>query len=138
MKSASLPLFFFGLFLLVAGLSGYLSNPEKAKTALASGGLFGSLSLALGWLNRREWRPAFPAAIGMSLLLAAVFAWRSFAGWSAFAGGDDSKQFAALLITSMLVATVSLAAWLFILRGRESESAPPHQRIGSTAPPTSS
>ena len=38
-------LIFYGAFLIVMGLAGYLSNPEKAKTALMSGGAFGALSI---------------------------------------------------------------------------------------------
>ena len=40
----------YGAFLIVMGLLGYLSNPEKAKTALMSGGTFGALSIVWGVL----------------------------------------------------------------------------------------
>ena len=35
----------YGTFLVAMGLVGYLSNPDKATTALISGGLFGGLSV---------------------------------------------------------------------------------------------
>jgi len=38
----------YGLFLMIIGIFGFLSNPEKAKTALLSGGGFGFLSIVLG------------------------------------------------------------------------------------------
>jgi len=41
-------LIFYGGLLVLAGLAGYLSNPEKAKTALISGGTFGALSILWG------------------------------------------------------------------------------------------
>ena len=37
-----------GLFLIAMGAAGYLSNPEKAATALMSGGTFGALSMLWG------------------------------------------------------------------------------------------
>ena len=40
-------------YLIVMGLVGYLSNPEKAKTALMSGGTFGALSILWGVLGAR-------------------------------------------------------------------------------------
>ena len=43
----------YGAFLIVMGLLGYLSNPEKAKTALMSGGTFGALSILWGVLGAR-------------------------------------------------------------------------------------
>ena len=45
-------LILYGAFLIVMGLLGYLSNPEKAKTALMSGGTFGALSLVWGRAGR--------------------------------------------------------------------------------------
>ena len=39
-------LILYGGFLIVMGLAGYLSNPEKAKTALMSGGTFGEIGRA--------------------------------------------------------------------------------------------
>ena len=35
----------YGLFLISMGLAGYASNPDKAKTALMSGGTFGAFSI---------------------------------------------------------------------------------------------
>jgi len=45
------------------GLLGYLSNPEKAKTALMSGGTFGALSIVWGVLGARGFRWSLPAAL---------------------------------------------------------------------------
>ena len=42
-----------GLFLIAMGAAGYLSNPEKAATALMSGGTFGALSMLWGCLMSR-------------------------------------------------------------------------------------
>lgn len=53
-------LIFYGAFLIFMGLLGYLSNPEKAKTALMSGGTFGVLSILWG-VARRSRRPVEPA-----------------------------------------------------------------------------
>jgi len=102
----------FGVFLLLCGVTGYLSNPAGAKTALISGGAFGGLSALWGALMLGGFGWARRAAIANTLVLIAAFAWRSIAGWLAYAAGEP-KLFAASLITLMLVASViSLAVLL--------------------------
>jgi len=108
----------YGVFLMLAGLTGYLSNPEKAKTALLSGGTFGLLSLALGVLALRGWRPSVPIALGTTVFLGIVFAWRCTVSWVAFAGGQEEKRVAAMLISTMLAATLALVVFLIRARNR--------------------
>lgn len=110
-KNASI-LIGYGLFLILVGLIGFLSNPEKAKTALMSGGTFGLLSIGLGVLAAKGWSKARPIALGMAAFLGLVFIWRSSVSWMAVAGGQSEKTLAALLISSMLLGTVFLAARL--------------------------
>ena len=95
-------LIFYGVFLILAGLAGYLSNPEKAKTALMSGGMFGALSILWGVLGARGVRWSLPAALVTTGLLVLVFAWRASVGWLAVFDGKSEKLFAASLITVML------------------------------------
>ncbi|MBK9516444.1 MAG: hypothetical protein IPO09_03625 [Anaeromyxobacter sp.] len=96
----------YGAFLVAVGVLGYLSNPEKAATALASGGTFGALSMAWGLLLRsgRGW--ARQAAMATTGFLTLVFTWRAAAGWLAVLGGRPEKLVAAALITAMLAASV--------------------------------
>lgn len=105
----------YGAFLVAIGIAGYLSNPEKAATALISGGTFGALSVGWGVLLRtgRAW--ARTGAIATTGFLALVFAWRSIASWLAFMNGQAGKLVAASLITAMLLASVLTLAVL--LRG---------------------
>ena len=112
MKKTAIALAGYGAFLILVGLLGYLSNPEKAKTALMSGGTFGLLNIGLGVLAWRGWRKAVPAALALSLFLAAVFTWRSIVTWMAYAGGKPEKLVAGVLITSMLAASVGIAVYL--------------------------
>ena len=112
MKHYSYLFFYYGAFLIVMGLLGYLSNPEGAKTALLSGGLFGSLSLVIGWLGLKGWKRARQAGIGLALMLGAAFTWRASVSWAAVSDGLSEKLVAAILITTMLVATL---AFLVIL-----------------------
>lgn len=98
----------YGAFLILAGLTGFLSNPEKAKTALMSGGLFGGLSMLWGWLTLQGKRWAAQTALVMTGLLTLVFGWRIFIGWRQVAAGNSDKLFAALLISSMLAASLVL------------------------------
>jgi len=102
----------YGAFLAMVGVVGYLSNPEKAATALVSGGAFGALSAGWGALLRsgRGW--ARWAAIATTGLLTLVFTWRSVASWLAVLGGQPQKLVAAALITAMLLASVVTLALL--------------------------
>ncbi len=107
----------FGLFLLVCGVAGFASNPVAAKTALISGSVFGGLSAFWGILMLRGHAWARFGAMASTLLLAAAFSWRAWAGWSAVAQGEP-KIFASVLISLMLVA--SLASLAALQRGRRN------------------
>ena len=116
-------LIFYGGFLIVLGLAGYLSNPEKAKTALMSGGTFGALSILWGVLGARGVRWSLPAAIVTTGFLALVFAWRASVGWLAVLDGKSEKLFAAILITLMLAASAAMLPMLFrSLKPRPTET----------------
>ena len=96
----------YGAFVFSMGVIGYLSNPEKAVTALKSGGMVAGLAVvwAMGWLCQRRWA-LFGAAATLGLV-GAAFVWRSTVSWMAYFSGESQKLPAALLITAMLVATV--------------------------------
>jgi len=123
-------LMLYGGFLMVMGLAGYLSNPEKAKTALMSGGTFGALSILWGVLGARGVRWSLPAAITTTGLLALVFAWRASVGWLAVFDGKSEKLFAAVLITAMLAASAAVLPALF--RSFKSQSIPTPQTKNQT------
>lgn len=112
-QSLSRWLFIYGGFLMLAGVMGFLSNPEKAKTALMSGGTFGLLSITWGFLS--AWGIAWSrtAAWVTLIFLGAVFTWRSTAAWMMVLGGRPEKMFAALLITCMLSATIAMLNALY-------------------------
>jgi uncharacterized membrane protein (UPF0136 family) len=114
-------LIFYGAFLIVMGLLGFLSNPEKAKTALMSGGTFGALSIVWGVLGARGVRWSLPVALATTGLLALVFAWRASVGWLAVIDGKREKLFAATLISLMLVASVLML--LRLLKARKTGDA---------------
>jgi len=96
----------FGIFLILCGMAGYLSNPSGAKTALISGGMFGGLSALWGFLMLKGFHWARVAAWITTILLVGAFAWRSIASWMAYAAGEP-KLFAASLITLMLAASLA-------------------------------
>jgi hypothetical protein len=104
----------FGICLILLGLVGYVTHPEKAHTALISGGGFGALSILWGILGARGRRWAKPAALLTAALLGAACAWRASLSWLAVAGGESGKGFASVLITLMLAVA---AAMLFLLLG---------------------
>jgi len=101
----------YGVFLIAVGLVGYASNPEKAKTALISGGLFGGLSIGWGILMAKGFSWARWGALAMTGFLTLIFGWRTWASWAAVFAGEP-KQTAAILISSMLVASLVLLPFL--------------------------
>lgn len=122
MKSIATALIAYGAFLILAGLVGFLSNPEKAKTALMSGGTFGLLNIGLGILALRGWRPSASVALGVAAFLGLVFVWRSSVSWMAVSAGQSEKLVAATIISTMLAATVALIVYLLRARGRTAWS----------------
>jgi len=106
----------FGTFLILCGLLGYLSNPEKAKTALISGGSFGLLSAGWGiWILKGGGKFAWIAAAATTILLIGAFTWRSTASWQAYFDGEP-KLIAAALITAMWFASIASIIALFKAR----------------------
>ena len=97
----------YGAFLIVMGVVGYLSNPEKAATAVLSGGSFGGLSMGWGYLLRRGREWARWGALATTGLLVVVFLWRASVGWMAVNAGQSEKLVAASLITAMAVASIA-------------------------------
>jgi uncharacterized membrane protein (UPF0136 family) len=114
-------LILYGAFLIVMGLLGYLSNPEKAKTALISGSSFGVLSILWGVLGARGVRWSLPVALATTCLLALVFAWRASVGWLAVLDGKSEKLFAASLISVMFAGSVVML--LGLLKARKTGDA---------------
>jgi uncharacterized membrane protein (UPF0136 family) len=111
-------LILYGGFLIGMGLLGYLSNPEKAKTALMSGGTFGALSIVWGVLGARGVRWSLWAATLTTTLLTLVFSWRASVSWLALLEGQSEKLFAASLITAMLAASALMLTCLLKARSR--------------------
>jgi len=106
----------FGVFLILCGILGYASNPSAAKTALISGGTFGGLSALWGiWMVKGGRLLPFMAATLTTLMLCAAFTWRAIVSWQAVTNGQP-KFIAALLISSMLVASVLSLGKLFASR----------------------
>ena len=112
----------YGVFLIVAGVLGFLSNPEKAKTALMSGGFFGMVSIVVGILARRGLARSFTISLSLVLFLGTVFVWRASVSWMSSAGGQSEKLFAAVLISVMLFASALASVLLVKTRYRQSES----------------
>ncbi len=106
----------FGLFLILCGVAGYASNPAAAKTALISGGTFGTLSALWGvWMLKGGRLGVFVAALLTTLMLCGAFTWRSIVSWQAVGAGEP-KTFAASLITAMLIASILSLIQLFRAR----------------------
>lgn len=112
----------YGIFLAVCGVAGFLSNPEGAKTALLSGGVFGGLSVVAGILMGMKVPLTALGSLGLVSMLALVFTWRASVGWLEVLAGQSEKLFAASLISLMLVGScvmiVMVSKYLFASRTR--------------------
>lgn len=102
--------FGFAGFLVVCGLVGFLSNPERALTALLSGLVFGSLFAAWGVLLQQGRAWGRKAGLVTLALLLIAFGWRGVVSWQIVAGGGDYKILASVLITLMFGGAL-LVAW---------------------------
>ena len=96
----------YGLFLIAIGIAGYANNPEKAKTALISGGIFGGIHLVWSYLWNRKHEIARKGVAVTLILVLIVSAWRTWVSWQAFLDGDPAKKLIAFLLTAMLLGTL--------------------------------
>jgi len=113
----------FGVFLILLGIIGYLTHPERANTALIAGGGFGLLWMLWGILSARGVRWSWLGALATTALLAVACVWRGSLSWLAVAGGQSERAFASLVITLMLaLALVMLYFLVSDRRGGAAES----------------
>jgi uncharacterized membrane protein (UPF0136 family) len=75
--SSPIILSFYGIFLIVCGITAVGFIGMKAKTALASGGTSGVIALAIAYLILNGNTGALLIGIVLSVALLIVFAWRS-------------------------------------------------------------
>jgi len=108
----------FGIFLILLGAIGYVTHPEKASSALISGGGFGALWILWGILSAKGVRWSCLAALATTLLLTLACVWRASLGWLAVAHGQPENAFACVIITLMLA--LALCILLFLLRDRKT------------------
>ena len=110
----------YGIFLILLGTAGYVTNPEKAKTALMTGGGFGLISILWGVWGARGARWSRWAAVVTTTLLSGACMWRAGLGWLAVSQGESAKLFPAIVISLMLGASLVVLAML--LKSRKSQA----------------
>ena len=108
----------FGVFLILLGVIGFVTHPERGHTALIAGGGFGLLWILWGILSARGVRWSWLGALATTALLALACVWRGSLSWLAVAGGQPEKAFASLLITLMLA--LALVMLYFLVSDRRS------------------
>jgi Transmembrane proteins 14C len=77
MQESSHILYFYGAFLILCGIISVIFIGMKAKTALASGGISGILSITTAYMIIHGYDSLMLPGILLSLALFCVFAWRS-------------------------------------------------------------
>jgi len=102
----------FGIFMILLGVIGYMTHPEKAHTALIFGGGFGALWMLWGILSVKGVRWSWLAALATTALLALACVWRASVSWLAVANGQSEKAFASVVITLMLAVSASMLCLL--------------------------
>ena len=107
----------FGFCLIFLGVSGYVTHPEKAITALVFGGGSGVLWMLLGFLGAKGLRWCWPAALVTTVLLASACVWRASLSWVAVANGQSERTFAPILTTLMF--GVAGFMFFFLLKDRK-------------------
>jgi uncharacterized membrane protein (UPF0136 family) len=70
-------LLFYGFFLITCGIAAFTFIGIKAKTALISGSLTGSMALVISYYSKMNFTMAKCAAIVLTAMLFCVFAWRA-------------------------------------------------------------
>jgi hypothetical protein len=107
----------FGIYLILLGAVGYATHPEKAQTALISGGGIGALWMLWGILGAKGVRWSWPAALATTALLALACVWRASLSWLGVANGQSEKVLASVVITLMLA--ISACVLFLLLRDRK-------------------
>jgi hypothetical protein len=70
-------LIFYGVFLILCGIVSVIFIGMKAKTALASGGISGTVALLMAWLISQHINSGRIGGIALTIILFIVFSWRS-------------------------------------------------------------
>lgn len=114
-------LIIFGIFLILLGVVGYVTHPEKAHTALIFGGGFGALWMLWGILSAKGVRWSGLAALVTTALVVLASVWRGSLSWLAVANGQSGKVFASVIITLMVA--LSASTLFLLLKDRKQSGA---------------
>lgn len=105
-----------GGFLVLLGVLGFLSNPERANTPLLAFGAFGALAAGLGVMGARGVRGSLPLAAAALATFIGVCVWRVGVGWLAVMEGQTSNLYPAIALSLMLAVSAILLAGLIKTR----------------------
>lgn len=93
----------YGTFLVVCGIVGYLITGETSSSSLFNGGVFGSLMVVIGVLLRQGRPWTMPAALSATAIFTLTFIWRAVVQWIEVAQGAPSNVAVAILLSFMFV-----------------------------------
>ena len=105
-----------GGFVVLLGVLGFLSNPEKANTPLLAFSAFGAVAAGLGVMGARGVRGSLPLAAAALAAFIGVCVWRAGVGWLAVMEGQTSNLYPAIALSLMLAVSAILLAGLIKTR----------------------
>lgn len=108
--------YIYAALMFVLGLTGFLSNPDKAISALIVGTITALVFAVLGYFLKKGKKSALNVLIVIGGLLAMMLAWRSSGAWMAYFSGSSDKLVAALLTSGMLLITLVITGLGFTIR----------------------
>ena len=112
---------FYGVFLFLSAIAAFALIGPKAKTALMSGGMSGTISLVIAYCVHTGIKGFAIAGPMLCLLLFCVFAWRSYKTLIALVEliqlkeAVNAKAIAFMIISLMAVVSLVIAGILFSL-----------------------
>ncbi|MBK6761285.1 MAG: TMEM14 family protein [Ignavibacteria bacterium] len=103
----------YGLFLVSAGIVGFILTRETSVSSLFNGGIFGTLLIVLGVLHRQGRMWTHPASLSATAIFTLTFFWRTSLQWYEIANGDVTRVNIAVLLSIMSLVSLGVVLVLF-------------------------
>lgn len=103
----------YGVFLVTAGVLGFVLTRETSVSSLFNGGIFGTLLIVLGVMHQQGRMWTHPASLSASAIFTLTFLWRATLQWYEIANGDVTRVNIAVLLSIMSLVSLAVVLVLF-------------------------